>query len=141
MVWLKVANLAESTLAAGISDVATELTVATGEGAKFPASNFEIVVCLDDNTNWEVMLCSSRTNDVLTVVRGGSALAHDAYELVELRVTAEYIEELQEAIDNLLENPPTEDLATNAPTSDWAFDHNARDATAAQQGHATAAQI
>jgi len=40
-----------------------------------------------------------------------------------------------------LENPPTEDETTKAPTSEWAFDHNARDATAAQQGHATAAQI
>jgi len=44
------------------------------------------------------------------------------------------------AIANL-ENPPTEDEATKAPTSEWAFDHNAKAATDAVQGHATAAQI
>jgi hypothetical protein len=44
-------------------------------------------------------------------------------------------------INDFLENPPTEDEAHKAPTSEWAFDHNARDATAAVQGHATAAQI
>lgn len=44
-------------------------------------------------------------------------------------------------IDDFLEGVPTEDEAHKAPTSEWAFDHNARDATAAQQGHATAAQI
>ncbi len=40
-----------------------------------------------------------------------------------------------------LENPPTEDLATKVVTSEYIFDHNARNATAAVQGHATAAQI
>lgn len=28
-------------------------------------------------------------------------------------------------LDDFLENPPTEDLATKAPTSEWAFDHDA----------------
>jgi len=41
----------------------------------------------------------------------------------------------------LLENPPIENKSRAAPTSEWAYDHNARDATASVQGHATAAQI
>jgi len=45
------------------------------------------------------------------------------------------------SISDHLEGSPTEDLATKAPTSEWAFDHNAKAATALIQGHATAAQI
>ncbi len=53
----------------------------------------------------------------------------------------DYVEAVVTDIDAYLENPPTEDETHKAPTSEWAFDHNARDATAAVQGHATAAQI
>jgi len=45
------------------------------------------------------------------------------------------------SISDHLENPPTEDLATKTATSEYIFDHNARNATALVQGHATAAQI
>ncbi len=41
----------------------------------------------------------------------------------------------------ILEDPPTDGETAKAPNSNWAFDHNARNATAAVQGHATAAQI
>ena len=61
MAFLNVKNRAESTLASGITDVATELTVATGEGVKFPASNFHITI--ED----EILLCSSRSTDVFTI--------------------------------------------------------------------------
>ena len=92
MSYLKVKNRAESTLASGITDVATSLTVATGEGANFPTASFNITI--DD----EILFCSSRSTDVLTVVReqeGTTGVAHDADAVIELRITAGIIENLE----------------------------------------------
>jgi len=92
MTFLKVKNRASSSLTATISATDTSLTVSTGDGAKFPDSNFHITI---DN---EILLCTSRTNDTLTVTRaqeGTTAATHSAGALVQLRVTAAIIEELQ----------------------------------------------
>jgi hypothetical protein len=89
---LSLKNRAESTLASGITDVATTLVVATGEGSKFPTSNF--LVTIDD----EILLCSSRASDSLTVSRGQESttpVEHDAGAKVKLRITAGTITELQ----------------------------------------------
>jgi len=128
MAFLKVANRAISSLASGVDDAVTEWTLATGGGALFPTSGDFHVTCED-----EIVKCTSRTGDVLTVTRheeGTDAAAHASGKAVELRVTAGIIEELQDGIDDSLkiadlENPPTEDEATKAPTSEWAFDHDA----------------
>lgn len=65
-------NFARSTLAAGITDVATSLTVASGDGALFPnpgaGEQFRLVV-IDTSGNREVMICTARATDVLTVTR------------------------------------------------------------------------
>ena len=45
------------------------------------------------------------------------------------------------SISDHLEASPTNGLATKAPDSNWAFDHDAKAATASVQGHATATQI
>lgn len=69
-------NLAESKLDTGIDDTVTSLAVTATEGSKFPSTgNFRIT--LED----EIMLCTSRSTDTLTVTRGqeGSAnVAHSA---------------------------------------------------------------
>jgi len=94
--WLNVKNNAESALASAITAAATSLTLITGDGAKFPASNFHISI--DD----EILLCSSRTGDVLTVTRaqeGTVAAAHAVGAIVALNVTAGIITQLQEAVD------------------------------------------
>lgn len=98
MPFLRVKNNAEGVLAGGINAGATSLTVATGEGAKFPADNFHISI--DD----EILLCTSRSGDVFTVQRGKEgtqAAAHGAGAKVQLRWTAAYVEELQSAIEQL----------------------------------------
>ena len=90
MSFLNVKNRAESTLASDITDVATSLTLASGEGAKFPTTNFHITI--DD----EILLCSSRSTDTLTVVRekeGTTGASHSSGAAVELRITAEVIDE------------------------------------------------
>ena len=92
MSFLNVKNNASSVLASAITDVATSLTVATGEGARFPSSNFHITI--DD----EILLCTTRTGDVLTVTRAQedtSAAAHGQGIAVRLNITAKVIEELQ----------------------------------------------
>ena len=94
---LNVKNRATSSLASGISDSDLSLTVATGEGSRFPVSNFNITI--ED----EILLCSSRTDDVFTVVREQEdtiASAHDTGKSVQLRITAGIIVELQDRVHN-----------------------------------------
>lgn len=55
---------AVTTLASNITATVTSITVATGEGALLPASDFFIEI------DKEILKCSSRTADVLTVTRG-----------------------------------------------------------------------
>mgnify|MGYP000107864420 CR=1 FL=1 len=92
MSYLNVKNRASSTLASGILAADLSLTVATGDGALFPATNFNVTI------GAEILFCSSRTGDVLTVVRAqegttaADALTGDA---VELRITAGVIENLE----------------------------------------------
>ncbi len=87
-------NNASSTLAANIGPTDTTLTVAAGEGTKFPApgagQQFNITV-IDTGGNYEVMTCTSRTGDTLTVTRGvesTTALSFASGSRVELRLTA-----------------------------------------------------
>lgn len=91
--FLQVKNRAISTLAGDIADDAVALTVAAGEGGKFPAT-FPFHITIED----EILKCTNRVGDVLTITRaqeGTAAAAHTAGEAVELRITAEIIEELQ----------------------------------------------
>lgn len=69
------ANNASSTLSAPITSIATTLTVAVGTGAVFPnpTSGQAFTLTLTDAATGkitEIMLCTSRATDTLTVVRG-----------------------------------------------------------------------
>lgn len=95
MSFLQVKNRAISTLASGITNVATSLTVASGEGALFP-STFPFHITIEN----EILECTARSTDTLTVTRAAestSAAAHNAGVAVELRITAQIIAELQDA--------------------------------------------
>ncbi len=88
MAFLKVKNRAFSTLASGISDSDLSLTVATGEGALFP-STYPFHITIED----EILECTTRSTDVLTVTReaeGTTAAAHAEGKAVELRITADH---------------------------------------------------
>jgi hypothetical protein len=96
--FLSVKNNAYSTLQSGITAGATSLTVASGEGARFPTSNFNISI------DSEILLCSSRSGDVFTVTRaqeGTSAAAHSAGAAVRLNITAKIITDLTDHISKL----------------------------------------
>ena len=91
-------NNVSSSLASAINNSVGTLTVATGDGANFPATaDGDFWVSIDS----EILLCTSRTGDVLTVTRAQqstSGAAHDAGAAVELRITAEAISEMQDEI-------------------------------------------
>nr|MDD5510922.1 hypothetical protein [Dehalococcoidales bacterium] len=88
-------NNAYSTLASGIDDVALSLSVAAGEGVRFP-DTFPFHITIDS----EILECTNRAVDTLTVTRSAestSAATHDAGAAVRLNITAEAITELQTA--------------------------------------------
>ncbi len=89
-----VKNNAYSTLAAGISAIATSITVAVGHGSRFPTvsgGNFFYATLVDAANVIEVVKVVARAGDVLTVTRGQDGTAAAAYLLgdrIELRPTA-----------------------------------------------------
>jgi hypothetical protein len=92
-------NNAISKLASSLTSGATTLSVTTGEGAKFPtltAGQWFPLTLVDSSNNVEVMRCTGRATDVLTVTRaqeGTSARAFAAGDRVELRLTAAALSE------------------------------------------------
>ena len=102
--FLTVKNRATSTLASGITDVATSLSVAAGGGALFP-STYPFHITIEN----EILSCTDRATDTLTVVRaqqGTTGVAHSAAAVVNLNVTAQNISDLNTAV-NALENTIT----------------------------------
>lgn len=99
---VQVKNNAYSTLASGITNVATSLTVATGHGARFPAvttasTNYFYATLIDTSNNLEVVKVTNVSTDTFTITRaqdGTTALAYSAGDRIELRVTAALLSEL-----------------------------------------------
>ncbi len=90
--FLIVKNRAISTLASGINNSVTSLSVASGDGAKFP-DEYPFHITIDD----EILECTNRSTDTLTVIRaqqGTAAASHSAGASVELRITAKHIDDL-----------------------------------------------
>jgi hypothetical protein len=88
-------NNAATTLASGITNVATTLTVATGTGALFPSPTAPDVfyVTLENaaGTTREIVQVTARSTDTFTIVRaqeGTTGTAFSAADKVELRLTA-----------------------------------------------------
>ena len=94
-------NNAATTLASGITNSATSLTVASGTGGQFPAltgNNF--FYCTLQNvagTTIEIVKVTARSTDTFTIVRaqeGTTASAFSTGDKVELRLTAGEINQL-----------------------------------------------
>lgn len=87
-------NNASTTLASGITNVQTSITLATGTGALFPAlsgANYFYATLVNGSNQIEIVKCTARSGDTLTVVRGQegtTARAYSASDKVECRVTA-----------------------------------------------------
>lgn len=91
---IKFTNNATTTLASGITNVATSLTVASGKGALFPTlTGSDVFYATLANTSGtvEIVKVTARSTDTFTVVRGQdgtTAVAWNAGDKVELRVVA-----------------------------------------------------
>lgn len=89
-----ITNNAKTTLGAGISSTDTQVTVATGDGGKFPDPGegdwFPLTLIKEDGT-LEVTKATERSGDSITIERGRegtSAKSFSAGDKVELRLTA-----------------------------------------------------
>lgn len=101
-------NGAKGRLLTGISAAATSLTLRSGQGALFPsfgAGDFAWLTLEQGTaanpTKREIVRCSARTGDVLTILRaqqGTTALAFDAGARVELRLTAATLASFQDVL-------------------------------------------
>jgi hypothetical protein len=102
---IQFANNAYSTLASGITNSATSITLTTGEGARFPAltgSNYFLATLIDASNNLEIVKCTTRSTDVLTVVRAQESTTGRAYatgDRIELRITAGVLDALYDDTD------------------------------------------
>lgn len=91
---LLIANNATSTLAASATNVATTITVQTGDASLFPspaAGEYFLATLIDASLNREIVKCTSRTGAALTVVRGQegtTARAWNAGDRISVQMTA-----------------------------------------------------
>ena len=107
-------NMARSRLASSITDVATTLTVLTGDGnLLFPAAGsgdyFRFVLYNLTTGNVEICTCTSRTGDVLTISRAqedignvsATAYAFNANDIIEHRPTSAFFDSLSVTSTNI----------------------------------------
>ena len=87
------------TLETTMNDSVLSVVLGAGEGALFPASGpFHISI------GTEILICTSRTADTLTVTRaaeGTSAAAHMAEVAVALNIISKHITDLNTAVNTI----------------------------------------
>jgi len=99
-----VTNNASAEIALSITSSATSIILAAGQGVEFPSpgpSDYFYATLVDSSNNLEIVKCTSRSTDTLTVVRGQdntSARSFAAGSLIELRVVAATFVDLQTEI-------------------------------------------
>lgn len=110
-------NNAKSTLASGITDSALSLTVASGHGARFPSptGGDYFFATLDDGANIEIVKCTARSTDTLTITRaqqGTSGTAFSTGTKVEIRVTKQSLSDLQLVVKEVDGSPSVSAVKT-----------------------------
>jgi len=124
---IKFANSAFATLAAGINSSATSITLTTGQGARFPSlagGDYFFATLIDTSNNLEIVKCTARSTDVLTVVRGQESTTARSFatgDRIELRVTAQGIADSSN-IDVILPSQTGNSgkyLTTDGAASSW----------------------
>jgi hypothetical protein len=99
-------NNASSVIASSITSSSTTIILAAGQGSEFPSpgsTDYFYATLIDSSNNLEIVKVTARTTDTLTVVRGQdgtSARAYTAGALLELRLVAAVINDLQTVIAN-----------------------------------------
>jgi len=105
---LKVTNNAFGTLNASINSSATTIVLVAGQGARFPtlsAGDYFYATLIDTSNNLEIVKCTARSTDTLTVVRAQDSTTARAYatnDRFELRPTAALFNETIDKADAAL---------------------------------------
>jgi microcystin-dependent protein len=96
---IKLTNNAFATLASSITSSSTSITLTTGQGARFPSlsgGDYFYATLVDTSNNLEIVKCTARSTDVLTVVRAQESTTARAYntgDRLEIRLTAATFED------------------------------------------------
>ena len=91
---VKFANNAYATLATSATSGDINVTVTSGQGARFPTlagGDYFFLTLIDSSNNLEICKCTARAGDVLTITRaqeGTTARSYSAGDRAELRITA-----------------------------------------------------
>ncbi len=123
---IKLTNNAFATLAAGINSSATSITLTTGQGARFPtlsAGDYFYATLIDTSNNLEIVKCTARSTDVLTVVRAQestTARAYSAGDRIEIRITAQTFLDAATIPDG-----DKGDITTSSSGTIWTIDNDA----------------
>ena len=72
-------NFFETSLASGITDSATTATVLSGSGMNSPGANEYELLVIADGTNYEIVKCTARSINTLTIVRGQDGTSGTAF--------------------------------------------------------------
>lgn len=124
---IKFANGGYATLASSITNSDTSITLTTGQGARFPSlsgGDYFYATLIDTSNNLEIVKCTARSTDVLTVTRAQestTARAYSAGDRIELRITAAGINDATD-IDLILPSQTSNSgkyLTTNGTASSW----------------------
>lgn len=114
----------ETTLASGISNSATTMSVATATGATLiQGSGFtngdQFTVAIDpDTSNEEIVFITARTSDTFTITRGragSSAVAHSAGATVQHVLTSDDLDYFNNAIQSAVALPGTPTVDGGTP--------------------------
>lgn len=118
-----VQNNAYSTLASGINNVATTITLATGTGSRFPTitgSDYFFATLINTSNQLEIVKVTARSTDTLTVVRGQdntTARAYSTGDRIEMRVTAGLLAAVRDSVAPADGGVTTAKLADSAVTT------------------------
>jgi hypothetical protein len=121
---IKLTNNAFGTLASGINSSATSITLTTGQGARFPslgAGDYFYATLVDTSNNLEIVKCTARSTDVLTVTRAQentTARAYNTGDRIEIRITAQTFLDAATIIDG-----DKGDITTSSSGSVWTIDN------------------
>ena len=102
---VKLANNAFSTLAAGITNSDTSLTLSPGTGSRFPIlqpGDYFYVTLINPANQTEILKCTDRSGDILTVQRGQESTVSREFNVgdrIEMRITAQtFLDVVAEAV-------------------------------------------
>ncbi len=97
---LKITNNAYAILAAGVASSDLSITLTAGQGARFPtlgATDYFYATLIDTGNNLEIVKCTARVGDVLTVVRaqdGTTARNYVVGDRIEIRPIAAMLNDI-----------------------------------------------